>query len=113
VVPAAGPGAEQVAAEVPGRQADEQAEDEDEAVVGADELGGRDGARVRRDEGVHDGEAPATGSPVGQQRAARAPRDVKTIGRKTTSPASKKIGKPNSSAATPRASGRAARRSGG
>lgn len=49
--------------------------------------------------------APATGRPyVSSDPPSRRP-TVKTIGRNTTSPASKKIGKPNSSAATPRASG--------
>jgi hypothetical protein len=70
---AARPGAEQVAPEEPGRNADEQAEDQDEPDVGADELGGGDRAGVRRHEGVHDGERPRHGQPVAQHAPAEAP----------------------------------------
>ena len=75
VEPAAGPAREQVDPDVPGRDRDEQADEQREADVRPDQLGGGDRARVRRHERVHGREGAGGGQRVEQQRAAEAPGD--------------------------------------
>ena len=59
--------AEQVTGQVPGGNCNDQAEDQDQSDVGAQQAGGSHGAGVRRHKNVHHGERGGSRETVGQQ----------------------------------------------